>query len=386
MKKLLVVILLLTVGFATQVYGQDAPVTTHDSAPDGSQYQLMDVASDIQRPVLAIGAGDGSGRLFIVSQAGRIFVWADGAMLPTPFLDVTGLVSTDANERGLLGLAFHPQYKDNGTFFINYTDKGGDTTVAKYQVSASDPNVADAGSGEVILHIEQPYANHNGGNVAFGPDGYLYIGMGDGGSQGDPHGNGQNPKALLGKILRIDVDNGTPYGIPADNPYVTNSALAQEVWAMGVRNPWRFTFDRATGDLYIGDVGQNEFEEVDFQAADSTGGENYGWNLMEGEHHYEGNATSDLILPFFEYSHGEGCSVSGGYVYRGSEMPELQGYYFFGDYCFGTIWASYRDEAGAWHTDPFMDAHVSISSFGQDENGELYVIDHGGSVLKLVAK
>jgi glucose/arabinose dehydrogenase len=237
------------------------------------------------------------------------------------------------------------------------------------------------------LFIDQPYANHNGGGIAFGPDGYLYIGMGDGGSAGDPQGNGQDGQALLGKMLRIDVNGqneDNAYAIPADNPYINNSALAPEVWALGLRNPWRFSFDRETGDLYIADVGQNIYEEVNFQPADSTGGENYGWNIMEATHSYSGVLIPDgLVLPFAEYSHSEGCSITGGYVYRGATMPDLQGIYFFSDYCFGTIWASFRDSTGDWNTNVFMDAHVTVSSFGEDEAGELYVLDHTGTVYQL---
>lgn len=385
LRKILVCALLI--GWVSIVHGQDAPVTTRENAPDGSQYTLVEVASGFERPIFVTGAGDGSGRLFIVEQGGVIYVMANGQLQNEPFLDVSALVSRDANERGLLGVTFHPSYAENGLLFLNYTDKNGDTAIARYQVSASNPNIADANSGLVILSIAQPYANHNGGDIAFGPDGYLYIGMGDGGSAGDPQGNGQNPAALLGKLLRIDVDHGALYGIPEDNPFVNNPALAQEVWAMGLRNPWRFSFDRATGDLYIGDVGQNAWEEVDFQPANSTGGENYGWNIREGTHRYSGNSVPDgLVAPLFDYSHDQGCSVTGGYVYRGEALPDLQGVYFFGDYCFGTIWASYRDASGAWHTNVFMDSHVTISSFGQDESGELYVVDHSGTIKRLVGQ
>ena len=381
-----VVMLLLVVGVG-MVHGQDAART----APlDGSQYQLVEVAGDLTRPVFLTHAGDGSGRMFIVEQDGSIWIMKDGKRLETPFLDVRKLVSRDASERGLLGLAFHPDYKQNGQFFINYTDTQGDTAIARYSVSTDNPDAAAPDSAEIILHIHQPYANHNGGDIVFGPDGYLYIGMGDGGSGGDPQGNGQNPEALLGKILRIDV-NGTEgdkaYAIPADNPYVNNPALAPEVWAMGVRNPWRFSFDRQTGDLYIGDVGQNQYEEVDFQAADSKGGENFGWNITEGLHPYSGAVVPDgLVSPFFEYSHSDGgCSVTGGYVYRGKALPDLQGVYLFGDYCSGIVWASYRDAAGAWQTNVFMQTPFQISSFGEDESGEVYLVNHGGSLLRFEA-
>jgi glucose/arabinose dehydrogenase len=370
---------ILAVALVSVAYGQDSP-------PDGSQYQLVEVLTDVRRPIFLTHAGDGSGRLFIAGQDGDIWVVNEEGVGQT-FLNVTSLISRDASERGLLGLAFHPDYEQNGQFFINYTDTFGNTVIARYTVSADDPNVADPDSAQEILFIDQPYANHNGGGIAFGPDGYLYIGMGDGGSAGDPQGNGQDGQALLGKMLRIDVNGqneDNAYAIPADNPYINNSALAPEVWALGLRNPWRFSFDRETGDLYIADVGQNIYEEVNFQPADSTGGENYGWNIMEATHSYSGVLIPDgLVLPFAEYSHSEGCSITGGYVYRGATMPDLQGIYFFSDYCFGTIWASFRDSTGDWNTNVFMDAHVTVSSFGEDEAGELYVLDHTGTVYQL---
>jgi glucose/arabinose dehydrogenase len=355
--------------------------------PDSSKYQWVKVVDGFQRPLFVTNAGDD--RLFIVEQGGRISIFQDGKLLDEPFLDVSSLVSRSGNEQGLLGLAFHPKYAQNGEFFINYTDVKGDTMVARYHVSKDNPNVAAPNSAKPVIQIDQPYSNHNGGDVVFGPDGYLYIGMGDGGSAGDPQGNGQNPKALLGKILRLDVDNGDPYAAPKDNPYVANSALAPEVWAMGLRNPWRFSFDRQTGDLFIADVGQNQWEEVDFQPADSKGGENYGWNIMEGTHNYSGAAVPEgLMMPFAEYSHSEGgCSITGGYVYRGKALPDLNGVYLFADYCSGKIWSSYRDDAGQWQTSLFMQTNYVISSFGEDAAGELYLLDHGnGAVYRLEAK
>jgi glucose/arabinose dehydrogenase len=389
MRKGLIVSIVMLVGVigAGLVQAQDSART---AAPDGSQYQLVEVASDLTRPVFLTHAGDGSGRVFIVEQNGRIHLMKDGSLLATPFLDVSSIISRDASERGLLGLAFHPDFEQNGQFFINYTDRDGDTAVARYVVSTDNPEAAAPESAEIILSIHQPYANHNGGGIAFGPDSYLYIGMGDGGSAGDPQGNGQNPAALLGKMLRIDVNGtseGKAYAVPADNPFVNNTELVPEAWAMGLRNPWRFSFDRATGDLYIGDVGQNQYEEVNFQPAGSTGGENYGWNITEGTHPYSGGSIPEgLTDPFFEYRHSDGgCSVTGGYVYRGEALPDLQGVYLFGDYCSGTVWASYRDASGAWQTSVFMETPHRISSFGEDEAGEVYLIDHGGSVLRFTA-
>jgi glucose/arabinose dehydrogenase len=355
--------------------------------PDSSKYQWVKVVDGFQRPLFVTHAGDD--RLFIVEQGGRISIFQNGQLLKEPFLNISSLVSRGGNEQGLLGLAFHPKYAQNGEFFIDYTDVKGDTMVARYHVLKDNPNVADPNSAKPVIQIDQPYANHNGGDVVFGPDGYLYIGMGDGGSAGDPQGNGQNPKALLGKILRLDVDNGDPYAAPKDNPSVANPELAPEVWAMGLRNPWRFSFDRKTGDLYIADVGQNQWEEVDFQPADSKGGENYGWNIMEGTHNYSGATIPEgLVMPFAEYSHAEGgCSITGGYVYRGKALPDLNGIYFFADYCSGKIWSSYRDDTGKWQTNLFMQTNYVISSFGEDAAGELYLLDHGnGAVYRLEAK
>jgi glucose/arabinose dehydrogenase len=275
----------------------------------------------------------------------------------------------------LLGLAFHPQYAQNGRFFVNYTDVNGDTVIARYQVS-SDPNVADANSEVKLVGVDQPYANHNGGVLTFGPDGYLYAGLGDGGSQGDPNGNGQNTGVLLGKILRLDVDSAEPYALPPDNPF------GNEVWAYGLRNPWRLSFDRSTGDLYIGDVGQSQWEEIDYLPSGSAGGTNFGWNLREGAHDYNGSASPDLTEPIAEYSHQEGgCSVTGGYVYRGS-MPEWNGIYLYGDYCTGLIWGLMRDNDG-WQKQQLFQIAARITSFGQDTAGEIYLVSDSGMIYRL---
>jgi glucose/arabinose dehydrogenase len=379
--------LMLVLVVAFGVSAQDDVVTLRSSAPVPSQYALQEIADGFQRPVYLTDPNDGTGRLFIVEQyTGEIWILQDGERLDTPFLDVGGLLSTRGNEEGLLGLAFHPEYADNGTFFIYYNDIASGVSIARYQVSADDPNLADFESAEVILSFEHPYSNHNGGQLAFGPDGYLYAGVGDGGSANDPHGNGQNTFVLLGKILRLDVDTGSSYAIPPDNPFADGSAGAPEVWAFGLRNPWRFSFDRATGDLYIGDVGQNRWEEIDFEPADSPGGVNYGWNAYEGNHAFSGAAApADMVLPVAEYGHDQGISVTGGYVYRGEALPDLQGVYIYSDYAFGTFWALYRDESGNWQNMVFMDTSVTPSSFGEDAQGELYVVNHGGSILKLVA-
>ncbi len=382
-------ITLLALVFALPAFAQDGePVTTRETPPDATLVTFTPFASGFAKPLFATHAGDDSGRLFVVEQTGRIWiVGPDGARLETPFLDLSTTVTpvSGYSEQGLLGLAFHPDYAENGRFFVNYTDREGTSVVAEYAVANNDPDVANAVSGRELLRVAQPYANHNGGMMAFGPDGYLYISLGDGGSAGDPQVNGQNPWTLLGSILRIDVDSEErPYGIPEDNPFVAAGNGAPEIWAWGLRNVWRFSFDRATGDFYLADVGQNLWEEVNFQAADSPGGENYGWNRYEGTHPYSGgDAPADMVLPVAEYAHNEGgCSISGGYVYRGAAVPELEGVYFFGDWCTGNVFALYRDSAEAWQRVLFTQLPGKlISSFGEDEAGELYIVDYGGGGL-----
>lgn len=296
-------------------------------------------------------------------------------LLEEAFLDITDRVDSSGNEQGFLGLAFHPQYAQNGRFFVNYTDKNGDTSISRFQVS-DDPNVADPASEVKLLGVDDPFPNHNGGVLVFGPDGYLYIGLGDGGSQGDPFGNAQNTGVLLGKILRLDVDSAEPYAVPADNPF------GNEIWHYGLRNPWRISFDRLTNDLYIGDVGSVEWEEIDFLAAGSPGGTNFGWDFREGAHDYEGNAPDGLTDPVAEYSHSEGgCSVTGGYVYRGA-MPEWNGIYLYGDYCTGLIWGLIRS-GDSWQNQLLFDTDVNITSFGEDESGEIYLVGDSGEIYRL---
>ena len=358
----------------------DGPATQPPSSastfPDPSAYDWQPIVSGLERPDDL--QADGSGRLFVIEKVGRIRIIQDGQLLPKPFLDITDRVGSQGNEQGLLGLAFHPQYSQNGRFFVNYTDKNGDTVIARYQVSG-DPNAADQGSEVKLLGVDQPYANHNGGVLAFGPDGYLYAGLGDGGSQGDPQGNAQNTDRLLGKILRLDVDSGDTYSIPPDNPF------GNEVWAHGLRNPWRLSFDKGTGDLYIGDVGQNTWEEIDYLPAGSPGGTNFGWDQREGAHDFEGSASPDFTEPVAEYSHPEGgCSVTGGYVYRGA-MPEWNGIYLYGDYCTGLIWGLIHTGSD-WQKQQLFDVDFTITSFGQDQAGEIYLVSDGGGVYKLVKK
>ncbi len=344
--------------------------------PDPNAYQWQMIVSGLVRPVDL--QADGSGRLFIIEKVGRIRILQDGGLLDQPFLDITDRVRSSGNEQGLLGLAFDPHYAQSGRFFVDYTDNNCDDVIARFQVSA-DTNAADANSEVKLLGVEDPFPNHNGGVLAFGPDGYLYAGFGDGGSQGDPFGNAQNVNVLLGKILRLDVDSAEPYAVPPDNPF------GNEVWAYGLRNPWRLSFDRLTGDLYIGDVGQNTWEEIDYLPAGAGGGTNFGWNVREGLHAYNGGASPNFTDPVAEYSHQEGgCSVTGGYVYRGL-MPQWKGIYLYGDYCTGLIWGLFHSQAG-WQKQQLFDLDVTITSFGQDVAGEIYLLSDSGGVYRLAQK
>lgn len=385
---------LLLVGMTALIgQAQDTPITQVETPPSADSVQLTPLITDgLRRPLYLTHAGDSSGRLFIVEQGGIIYLTDTAASQPGIFLDVSALVSAEANsnsysERGLLGLAFHPAYAENGTFFINYTDRRGTTVIARYSVSADNPNEADPNSAEIIFTQPQPFANHNGGHMAFGPDGYLYVSLGDGGSANDPLGAGQSLDVLLGKILRLDVNAETGYAIPADNPYANGGGLP-EIWAYGLRNVWRFSFDRATGDLYLGDVGQNKWEEINFQPASSIGGENYGWNAYEGAHPFNQNiSAANPVMPIAEYEHSNanGCSITGGFVYRGSNLPALQGVYLYSDYCSGRVWMAYRDTADVWQSAIFLETGFQVSSFGEDETGELYILDYNGGIYRLDA-
>lgn len=316
-------------------------------------------------------------------------VLQNGQVNPQPFLDIVSQVGSRGSEQGLLGLAFHPDYAENGYLYINYTDLNGDTVIARYQVS-TDPDLADPDSELQILTVDQPYANHNGGEVTFGPDGYLYLGLGDGGSGGDPHGNGQSLATRLGKILRIDVNGDQPFSIPADNPFAVGqpSGALPEIWAYGLRNPWRFSFDRQTGDLYIGDVGQNQWEEIDYLPSGSPGGANFGWVYYEGTHSGTETPPSDLeaVMPVAEYDHSQGCSVTGGVVYRGQDLPAWQGIYLYGDYCSGMIWGLVRDSQGNWENRLLFETNFLITSFGEDAQGEVYLADIAGNIARLAPK
>ena len=379
----------ITAGMTTLLATAFACGSEPPASPGELEVGLQAVATGLAFP-LALTAPPGDPRLFIVEKDGRIRIVRDGALLERPFLDVSSLVSR-GSEQGLLGLAFDPDYSSNGRFFVNYSDTEGDTRVVAYRVSG-DPDLADAASAEILLTIEQPFSNHNGGHLAFGPAGFLYIAMGDGGSGGDPQGNGQDRLDLLGSLLRIDVRGAGGYAVPADNPFAGLTDARPELWDIGLRNPWRFSFDRSTGDLYIADVGQNEREEINVALRSAGGGHgaNYGWNIMEGTACFVGTEcdTSGLVLPVLEYDHSEGCSVTGGYVYRGSAIPDLAGHYFYADFCEGWV-RSFRFAGGnvtAERDWPELAPGGQVPSFGEDAAGELYVLDAGGTVYRIVAQ
>ncbi|HEX3159803.1 MAG TPA: PQQ-dependent sugar dehydrogenase [Gemmatimonadaceae bacterium] len=363
--------------------GSGDPVTGNPApGPPAVELVARPVVTGLAQPVY-VAAPPGDGRLFVVEQAGRVRVVKDGALLAAPFLDITPLVGS-GGERGLLSIAFHPDYAANGWFFVNYTDLAGHTHVVRYRVSA-DPDVADAASASPVLFVEQPFANHNGGLVVFGPDGMLYVGMGDGGSGGDPFGNGQRLDTMLGKLLRLDVNGAAPYTVPPDNPFVGRADARPEIWAYGLRNPWRFAFDGAEGRLYVADVGQGLAEEVTVVAA-SEPAVNYGWNVMEGTSCYAGTACdrTGLRPPTFEYTHADGCSITGGYVYRGS-IAALRGHYFYADYCRGWV-RSIRVSADGTTSGAREWAFGSlgnVTSFGEDASGELYVVSANGTVYRV---
>ncbi len=363
------------------------------SPGQGLALDVVERIHDLTRPVELVDPGDGSGRWFVVQQTGEILVWNGSSVETTPFLDLSSAVVC-CNERGLLGLAFSPDFADDGRFYVDYTrDLGGglQTVLSRFAVSAGDPDVADAASEQVLLVLDQPAANHNGGHLAFGPDGRLYVATGDGGGGGDPEENGQDPGSLLGKLLRLDVDGppdaGLAYAVPPDNPFVGVAGARGEVWAYGLRNPWRFSFDRATGDLWIGDVGQGAWEEVDVQAAGDPGGENYGWDCREGAHDYadpngDHNATcagTGYTEPVLEYAHGAGrCSITGGFRYRGAAEPRLRGVYLYADYCTGEIFGTVPRCDGAWESRLLLDAPFAVSTFGETDAGDLLVSDYRG--------
>ncbi|MBW3583678.1 MAG: PQQ-dependent sugar dehydrogenase [Euryarchaeota archaeon] len=350
--------------------------------PQAEGVALEEVASGFERPILVTHAGDGSGRLFIVEQVGVIRVIKEGVVQERPFLDIRDQVSS-GGERGLLGLAFQPEVVDERAVFVSYTDREGDSVLARFEVDPDDRDRLITDSQTIILTQAQPYSNHNGGHIVFGPDGMLYYGLGDGGSGGDPKGNAQDLSTLLGSILRIAVVGTDGYGVPGDNPFVGQDDARPEIWLYGLRNPWRFSFDDANGALWIGDVGQGAVEEIDRIGPDN-GGANLGWDRFEGNRHFEGrNARAGLTFPVVTYDRVDGnCAVTGGYVYRGSDVPALEGAYVFADYCSGRVW-TWREEGRRAFL--LMDTDHQVSSFGTDEAGELYLVDHGGSIHRFVA-
>jgi len=349
---------------------------------------LSPVVSGLTNPVDLQFPNDGTGRFFVVQQPGSIRIGNNGTLLATPFLDITPKVNF-SGEMGLLGLAFHPQFAQNHKFYVHYDQMVGSqiqSVIAEYQVSAADANQADPASERILLTVNQPFPNHKGGQLVFGPDGFLYIGFGDGGSGGDPLGNGQNLQTLLGKMLRIDVDHtssGLQYAIPADNPFAAGGGLP-EIWAYGLRNPWRFSFERDTGRLFVGDVGQDKYEEIDILQR----GGNFGWNVMEGMHCFNpatGCNLMSLVLPIAEYDHTEGDAVIGGPVYKGTAIPNLGGAYIFSDFGSGTIW-DLTESSGTWTRTKLLSSNRNVSSFGQDVAGEIYVVDYSGNILKLAVQ
>jgi glucose/arabinose dehydrogenase len=370
--------------------GLPAAVSPATYSPGHLAITLSRAPGSFSSPVLVTNAKDGTGRLFVVEQGGRIRIIDGGSVLSTPFLDIRSKISC-CGERGLLGLAFHPSYASNGRFFVDYTDGFGSTVVAEYR---RDPNNADRAinAGSTLLHIAQPYANHNGGMLAFGKDGYLYVAMGDGGSAGDPGNRAQNKNSLLGKLLRIDVDHKSGslrYRVPSTNPFVGKTG-DDRIWAYGLRNPWRFSFDRLDGTLWIGDVGQDRYEEIDrvTQASGGGKGRNFGWRVLEGRACYipaSGCSTSGKVAPLAVYTHSNGCAVVGGYVYRGSTYPAMVNAYILGDYCSGKIWAIPANGHTPQAASQILDTSLMISSFGEAEDGSLYLTDvAGGGVYRLV--
>jgi glucose/arabinose dehydrogenase len=372
--------------------GPDASSGAVLAAPTDARIRIQLWVSGLSKPVFVTSANDGTGRMFIVEQTGRIKVVKSGKVLSTPFLSLAGKVSR-GSEQGLLGLAFHPNFKTNRKLYVNFTNLGGDTVIREYRVSTSNPNVVLTSTARNILKISQPFSNHNGGMLAFGRDGYLYIGMGDGGGSGDPGNRAQRTDTLLGKMLRINVNTASGslrYGIPSTNPYV-GIAGRDEIWQRGLRNPWRWSFDRANGNLWIGDVGQNVWEEVDRATNTAAGpgrGINWGWDDLEGRHCFDppnGCSTSGKTMPVAEYSHGGGqCAVTGGYVYRGTAIPALVGGYVFGDFCTGQIWVIAANAASPATPTQLLNTNLLISSFGQNAAGELFVVDLNGRIYRIL--
>ncbi|MDQ3191015.1 MAG: PQQ-dependent sugar dehydrogenase [Bacteroidota bacterium] len=353
-----------------------------------AQINILSLAKGFKEPTSIAHANDS--RLFIVEKVGRIaIIDTNGNVNSNYFLEIESRVKSSGGEQGLLGLAFHPNFSNNGYFYVNYTDNDDSTTVSRFKISGQNPSQADANSEIVLLKIHQPFTNHNGGEIKFGPDGFLYIATGDGGGAGDPNNNAQNPLTMLGKILRIDVNQGAAYGIPSSNPFVGTSDTLDEIWALGLRNPWRFSFDRLNNDLWIADVGQNAWEEINMHTSQSAGGKNYGWPCYEGDEPFNTSGCavpSKYVFPIFTYENtgfSGDCSVTGGYMYRGEKYSNLSEHYFYGDYCSGKIW-SINNNAGTWQNQYYGEFDLNISSFGEDAKGELYVADlNQGEIFKI---
>ncbi|MFN8445330.1 MAG: PQQ-dependent sugar dehydrogenase [Caldilineaceae bacterium] len=379
---------------------------TQPNAVDWPEIDFVPIATGLSQPVQVTNAGDGTGRLFVVEKGGLIKIVRNGAVEATPFLDIHERVNSSCNECGLLGLAFPPDFASKRYFFVYYNAKGNpisppagsgeedpangnDSVIARFKLSAN-ADQANPNSEEQVLLVNQPFTNHNGGQLAFGHDGYLYIGLGDGGDGGDPHGYGQSTTTLLGKILRLSVGASGTYSIPSDNPFanVTDPAVKKEIWDYGLRNPWRFSFDRSTGDLWIGDVGQGAREEIDYEPV-GQGGKNYGWNRTEGNLCYQGGGNScdrtGITAPIFDYGRDLGQSVTGGYIYRAAEFERMKAVYFFGDFIMGRLWAAKAD-GNSWQVQELLDTNYNISSFGEDDAGNLYLADFNGTVYKLIDK
>ncbi len=368
------------------------PTTSAQDDTGGFDVGFEPVAEGFDQPVDITHANDGSGILYVAEKPGTVRMLVDSERVEEPFLDITDRVGSSGYEQGLLGIAFPPDYADSRVFYAYYTDVEGTVVLSRFQVADND--IADPESEQVILEQAQPYPNHNGGQIAFGPDGYLYVALGDGGSGGDPHNNGQSLDTWLGKILRIDVNpqnvpEGEPYLVPEDNPFVDDEEALSEIYAYGLRNPWRFSFDAQTGDLFIADVGQNAIEEINLLPAGTTEAPNFGWNTMEGSSCFleSGCDTTGLTMPIIEYPHAEGsCSVTGGEVYYGQNLSGLHGSYIFADFCSGLVWQAVPDDDGNWTMSDPIQSGLAISSFGVDEQGEVYVVDlNSGIVYRLEA-
>ncbi len=394
-------LVMLTALAPTAALAQPAAAASSDDGPTPeANINLTLIASGLNRPVYVTSAPADRSRLFIIEKLGRIRIYKNNALLPTPFIDIQSVVRSSGNEQGLLSMAFHPNYASNGYFYVYYTNLSGNPEIARYSVTAN-PDIANPSSALILLTIPHPtYTNHNGGQLQFGPDGYLYLGTGDGGSGGDPANNSQNTGVLLGKMLRLDVDGGTPYAIPPSNPFVGPGNPRDEIWSLGLRNPWRFSFDRLNGDLWIGDVGQDAWEEIDREPANSAGGLNWGWDCYEGTHAYQSNPSLPYCTgltftwPVYELSHSSAgvCSITGGYVYRGSPNSTYFGDYLFADYCVSNrVWAL-RYNGSSWvatqHTlvPPTGQSMNYATSFGQDAYGDLYMADDTGEVFKIALR